>query len=383
MMGNAEKIFHAVSLSGGKDSTAMLLLMIERDMPIDMVLTADTGMEFPEMYEHLAKLDKYLYRERGIHLTTLRHPKGFEYLMFEEEKQKPSSVENRQRLGVPLYGNGWPGVKVRWCTGQLKTHLISKEVNRLKGDYHALHYVGIAADEPKRIKNEQYPLVDWGITEAEALKICYDRGYDWGGLYEISINIVIQNMAQLKKLFKDSWENVTGNCDTLLYLGGNEASTHEYISKMLGKATIDTRTRGVTKGRSGSSSTNYQNAGRELLMPDEVRMLDNRKALIFIRGERPVMDDKYPIQKHPNYCFSADGGQPPYEKRFDIPCYERNDLSHEIDIENLEILEETQNEEENHAEPRRTQPQGKAPLLHRCVDLRSLLRHLYARFRRR
>ena len=200
---------------------------------------------------------------------------------------------------------------------------------------------------------------------------------------EISINIVIQNMAQLKKLFKDSWENVTGNCDTLLYLGGNEASTHEYISKMLGKATIDTRTRGVTKGRSGSSSTNYQNAGRELLMPDEVRMLDNRKALIFIRGERPVMDDKYPIQKHPNYRFSADGGQPPYEKRFDIPSYEQNDLPHEIDIEKLEILEETQNEEENHAEPRRTQPQGKAPLLHRCADLCSRLRHLYARFRRR
>ena len=200
---------------------------------------------------------------------------------------------------------------------------------------------------------------------------------------EISINIVIQNMAQLKKLFKDSWENVTGNCDTLLYLGGNEASTHEYISKMLGKATIDTRTRGVTKGRSGSSSTNYQNAGRELLMPDEVRMLDNRKALVFIRGERPVMDDKYPIQKHPNYRFSADGGQPPYEKRFDIPCYERNDLSHEIDIKNLEILEETQYEEETHSDLGREDAQGKAPLFHRCTDLCSRLRHLYARFRRR
>ena len=111
----------------------MLLLMIERGMPIDIVLTADTGMEFPEMYDHLAKLDEYLYRERGIHLTMLRHPKGFEYMMFEEEKQKISSIENRQKLGVPLYGNGWPGVKVRWCTGQLKTHLISKEVNRLKG----------------------------------------------------------------------------------------------------------------------------------------------------------------------------------------------------------------------------------------------------------
>lgn len=113
----------------------MLLLMIERGMPIDIVLTADTGMEFPEMYDHLAKLDEYLYRERGIHLTMLRHPKGFEYMMFEEEKQKISSIENRQKLGVPLYGNGWPGVRVRWCTGQLKTHLIAKEVNRLKGKY--------------------------------------------------------------------------------------------------------------------------------------------------------------------------------------------------------------------------------------------------------
>ena len=128
------KQFHAVSLSGGKDSTAMLLLMIERDMPINMVLSADTGMEFPEMYEHLAKLDEHLFRERGIHITTLRHPKGFEYLMFDEPKQKPRSLENRAKLGIPPYGNGWPGIRVRWCTGQLKTHLITKEVNRLKGE---------------------------------------------------------------------------------------------------------------------------------------------------------------------------------------------------------------------------------------------------------
>jgi 3'-phosphoadenosine 5'-phosphosulfate sulfotransferase (PAPS reductase)/FAD synthetase len=182
---HAQNQYHAVSLSGGKDSTALLLLMIERGMPIDAVISADTGMEFPEMYDHLAKVDDYLFRERGIHVTTLRHPHGFEWLMFEEPKQKKSSLENRARMGVPPYGNGWPGIRVRWCTGQLKTHLITKEVNRLKKEKNALHYVGIAADEAWRCKGEVYPLVEWGITEAEALQACYDRGFDFGGLYEI------------------------------------------------------------------------------------------------------------------------------------------------------------------------------------------------------
>ena len=184
----AQNQFHAVSLSGGKDSTALLLLMIERDMPIDLVLSADTGMEFPEMYEHLQKVDEHLFRERGLHITTLRHPKGFEYLMFDEPKRKKSSIENRAQLGVPPYGNGWPGIRVRWCTGQLKTHLISKETNRLKAEKNALHYVGIAADEAWRCKDDKskrYPLVEWGVTEAEALRICYDRSFDFGGLYEI------------------------------------------------------------------------------------------------------------------------------------------------------------------------------------------------------
>lgn len=177
--------FNSVSLSGGKDSTALLLLMIEKDMPIDCVINADTGMEFPEMYEHLAKLDEYLFHERGIHITTLRHPKGFEWLMFNERKQKPSALERRARLGITPYGNGWPGVRVRWCTGQLKTHLISKEVNRLKKEKNVRHYVGIAADESWRCKNEHYPLVEWGITEAQALRCCYEHGFDFGGLYEI------------------------------------------------------------------------------------------------------------------------------------------------------------------------------------------------------
>lgn len=177
--------FSAVSLSGGKDSSCLLILMIEKGLPIDSVLYADTSMEFPEMENHIAKLDDFLFRERGFHITTLRHPHGFEWLMFDEPKQKLSCLENRARLGIPPYGNGWPGMKVRWCTGQLKTHLLTKEVNRLKSEKSALHFVGIAADEAQRCKKEQYPLVEWGITEAEALKICYDHGFDWGGLYEI------------------------------------------------------------------------------------------------------------------------------------------------------------------------------------------------------
>ncbi len=128
----------------------------------------------------------------------------------------------------------------------------------------------------------------------------------------ISVSIIIQNMAQLKALFKDSWESLVGNCDTMLYLGGNEQSTHEYISKMLGKETIDTRTRGITKGQHGSSNTNYQNAGRELLTLDEVRLLDNSNALIFIRGEKPIMDKKFDILTHPNIKQTVDGGAMPY-----------------------------------------------------------------------
>ena len=128
----------------------------------------------------------------------------------------------------------------------------------------------------------------------------------------ISVSIIIQNMAQIKALFKDSWESLVGNCDTMLYLGGNEQSTHEYISKMLGKETIDTRTRGVTKGQHGSSNTNYQNTGRELLTLDEVRLLDNSNALIFIRGEKPIMDKKFDIMSHPNIKQTEDGGAFPY-----------------------------------------------------------------------
>ena len=130
---------------------------------------------------------------------------------------------------------------------------------------------------------------------------------------EISVSIIIQNLAQLKALFEKQWESIVGNCDEFLYLGGNEQSTHEYVSKLLGKETIDTNTYGQSRGRNGSYSTNWQLAGRELLTPDEVRMMDNRYALLFIRGERPVQDDKFDILRHPNVALTTDGKAKPYQ----------------------------------------------------------------------
>lgn len=128
----------------------------------------------------------------------------------------------------------------------------------------------------------------------------------------VSVSIILQNMAQLKALFEKQWESIVGNCDEFLYLGGNEQSTHKYVSELLGKATIDMNTYGKSSGRSGSYSTNYQTAGRELMTPDEVRMLDNRYALLFIRGERPVKDLKFDILKHPFVKDTADGDAKPY-----------------------------------------------------------------------
>lgn len=128
----------------------------------------------------------------------------------------------------------------------------------------------------------------------------------------IFVSIIIQNLAQIKGLYKDSWESIVGNCDTLYYLGGNEQSTHKFMSEYLGKETLDTNTYGKSSGRSGNCSTNYQQAGRELLTPDEVRLLDNDYGLLFIRGERPVFDKKYDILKHPRINETTDGNAKPY-----------------------------------------------------------------------
>ena len=128
----------------------------------------------------------------------------------------------------------------------------------------------------------------------------------------IMATIILQNISQLKALFKDDWEGIIGNADTMIYLGGNEQSTHKYISEQLGKETISTKSSSQSKGRNGSYSQSTQLTGRELMTPDEVRLLDNKNAIVIIRGERPVIDEKYDLMKHPNIRFTEDGGAAPY-----------------------------------------------------------------------
>ena len=181
----------------------------------------------------------------------------------------------------------------------------------------------------------------------------------------VLVSIILQNLAQLKALFEKQWESIIGNCDTFLYLGGNEQSTHKYVSELLGKETIDLNTYGKSSGRSGNYSTNYQISGRELMTPDEVRMLDNCYALLFIRGERPIKDLKYNLLKHPNISRTADGGAAPYihgqasgaiaeiaavhsdgtdQGDFDLPKGDYTLLA-ETDVEKL-YMEEDNNEQE-------------------------------------
>lgn len=149
--------------------------------------------------------------------------------------------------------------------------------------------------------------------------------------YNIGINIIVQNIQSIKALYKDEWEGIIGNCDTLLFLGGgNEPTSLEFVSKLLGKETVHTRTRGQTKGRSGSSSVNFQQTGRDLMTPDEIRMLPTNDALLFIRGEKPVRDKKYNIKKHPNVCRTADGRAKPYIHNPPVPDYTLPDLPYEF-----------------------------------------------------
>lgn len=161
----------------------------------------------------------------------------------------------------------------------------------------------------------------------------------------ISVSIILQNLAQLKALFEKQWESILGNCDEFLYLGGNEQSTHKYVSELLGKETLDTNTYGKSSGRSGNYSTNYQTSGRELLTPDEVRMLDNRYALLFVRGERPVMDEKYDILRHPNIQKTADGQAGVYRHGTAMQSKATIIFDKNIDLKELPQIESPQESE--------------------------------------
>ena len=193
---------------------------------------------------------------------------------------------------------------------------------------------GGALPVPVNCIMDEFPNVSLPNEFEKILATCRSRS--------IYCSIIIQNMSQLKALFKDSWESLVGNCDEFLYLGGNEKETHKYVSELLGKETIDTNTYGQTKGKSGSYSTNFQQSGRELLQPDEVRMLDNQNALLFIRGERPILDAKYDLMKHPNIRYTEDGGAGPFnyakaplahdDFTFDETRYDDNELLLDEDI---------------------------------------------------
>lgn len=199
-------LLHVVSLSGGKDSTAMLLRMIEEGMPVDIILFCDTGLEFEGMYKHIDRLEKYI----GKPITRLKSPQSFEYLFLEHIPKR----KNPELVGQK--GFSWGGPRNRWCTSMLKTRIIDRYLRRLSKEYTLVQYIGIAADEPHRIREFRYPLVEWGMTEADCLQYCRERGFDWDGLYDIFHRVScwccplqsFDEMRKLRKHFPDLWKKL-------------------------------------------------------------------------------------------------------------------------------------------------------------------------------
>lgn len=188
---------YVVSLSGGKDSTAMLLRLIEENKPVDLILFCDTGLEFPQMYEHLNQLEAYISKP----IIKLRADHSFEfYFLSYHPKRKNPLLEQYD-------GMSWAGPRNRWCTAMLKTRIMGKYLKDLKQKYELVEYIGIAADEPKRVKQACYPLVEWNMTERNCLDYCYERGFRLGGLYEIFKRVScwccpLQSLSELRKLRK-------------------------------------------------------------------------------------------------------------------------------------------------------------------------------------
>ncbi len=205
--------YYAASFSGGKDSTAMVLRLIELGEPIDEVIFCDTTMEFPAMLRHVEKVKKVI-EDAGIKFTTLRSEKDFEYLMLHHKpKRKKETLQGQ-------IGYSWPGPLSRWCTKALKIQVINQHISKLRKQFDLVQYIGLAADESYRLERKEnkapdrnYPLVEWGWTEEEALKYCKERGYDWEGLYDIFNRVScwccpLQSFAELRKLrehFPELW----------------------------------------------------------------------------------------------------------------------------------------------------------------------------------
>lgn len=211
--------YHIVSFSGGKDSTAMLLGMIERGMRIDCILFCDTGLEFPAMYEHIRKVEKDIGRK----ITVVKSEHSFEYLMFDLPIKRKEDSPIIKKYGEHYTGYGWAGSRLRWCTSRLKDMPRDRFLRSLKKEYNIIEYIGIAADEGYRLErernqmtNHRHPLVDWGMTEADCLQYCYDKGYDWGGLYTHFSRVScwccpLQPLAELKELyhyFPELWKKL-------------------------------------------------------------------------------------------------------------------------------------------------------------------------------
>lgn len=198
---NEKPKLHVVSFSGGKDSTAMLLRMIEENYPIDIILYCDTGLEFPEMDEHIDKVEKYIGRK----ITRLKSSKDFMFYATEQTRIIKSEKTPGYSPGDIAKGYGYPTVKARWCTKHLKTEVIDRYLKDLKKDYDLVQYIGIASDETHRERDLNYPLIKWGMTEKDCLDYCYARGFDWGGLYEIWDRVScwccpLQSLGDLRKL---------------------------------------------------------------------------------------------------------------------------------------------------------------------------------------
>ena len=198
---------HIVSFSGGKDSTAMLLKMLEEKMPIDEIIFVNTGKDFPDMLEHIKQVNHYIMQKYEKEITVLLPRKSFDYYMFEHEKTRGKNKGKK--------GYGWATMLCRWCTSNLKTQTINNYLKQYESEGY-IEYIGIAYDEQKRIKDKCYPLVEWQMTEKDCLQYCYDRGFKWNGLYKHFDRLScwccpLKNLKELRILYKyypDLWEQL-------------------------------------------------------------------------------------------------------------------------------------------------------------------------------